>query len=193
MNNTYRQKLLNAILYFSRKVKNPSKVKIYKLLYFLDFEHFKETGRSVTNLDYYAYDFGPVPKKLHDEVCNNQVPTDFAGDLALVPFKSEESGKEGAMFKAKSKPDLAVFSPREQRILERLAEIFKDVDAKLISEISHFKNQPWDRTLREKGPKSKIDYTLALDKDAKVSPEEALLAIREREEMLRNFPPRPTV
>ena len=61
LNNTYRQKLLIAIIYFTKNVKKPSKVKIFKLLYFLDFKHFQQTGRNVTNLDYFALEFGPVP------------------------------------------------------------------------------------------------------------------------------------
>jgi uncharacterized phage-associated protein len=39
-----------------------------KLLYFLDFIHFKQTGKCVTGLDYYAWKRGPVPKKLFDEI-----------------------------------------------------------------------------------------------------------------------------
>jgi len=193
LNNTYRRKLLNAVLYFARHVKNPSKVKIFKLLYFLDFEHFKETGRSVTNMDYYAYNFGPVPKEFYEEVCNNEVPADLRQHLTIVPFQSDESGKKGGMFKPKTQADLSVFSPREKRILENLSEIFQDVDAKMISDISHFKNHPWDRTIKEKGPLAKIEYALALDDEAKVSLDEALNATREREEMLKNFPPKPTV
>lgn len=193
LNNTYRKKLLNAVLYFANKVKNPSKVKVFKLLYFLDFKHFKETGRSVTNLDYYALDFGPVPLDFYEEVKENKLPQDFSKALSLVPFASEESGKKGAMFCSKSKPDMTVFSPREQRIMSELVEIFKDVDANLISDVSHFKNHPWDKTRKEKGDNKQIDYTLALDKDANVSLDDALEFMREREEMLKNFPPTPTL
>lgn len=193
INNSYRKKLLHAVLYFATKVKNPSKVKIFKLLYFLDFEHFRQTGRSVTNLDYFAYDFGPVPKDFYQEVGENEVPKDFADFMTILPFASEESGKKGGIFKPKAKPNLAVFSPREQEILERLSFVFKDVDAKEISDISHFKNHPWDRTIKEKGKLAKIDYALALDSNTKVSLEEALEATSERLEMLKNFPPKPTV
>ena len=193
LNNTYRRKLLNAILFFASKVKNPSKVKIFKLLYFLDFRHFKETGRSVTNLDYYAFDFGPVPLDLYNEIRDNHVPNDFSKALALVPFASEESGKKGAMFQSRSKPDLTVFSPREQNIMKELVEIFRDVDAKLISDVSHFKNHPWDKTSKEKGLKAKIDYSLAIDKEAVVSLDDALESVREREEMLKAFPLRKTI
>lgn len=191
LNNTYREKLLNAVLYFSQKVKKPSKVKILKLLYFLDFQHFKETGRSVTNLDYYVYDFGPVPKDFYEEICDNRIPEDFSKSAALVPFESEETGKKGAMFKAKVRPDISVFSPREKRILQEVADIFRDVDAKMISDVSHFKNHPWDKTRKEKGMFAKIDYTLAIDDESGVSVEDALDAMHEREEMIKAFPPRP--
>lgn len=193
LKNTYREKLLNAILYFAANVKNPSKVKIFKLLYFLDFEHFKQTGRSVTDLDYYAYDFGPVPKELYQEIGNNEPPDDFSPFFDIVEFASEETGKKGGMFKAKQKANLKVFSPREQEILKRLVEIYQDVDAKLISEVSHLKNHPWDKTRKEKGRLEKIDYALAIDKEAKISLEDALNFLKERKEMLNNFPLKPTI
>ncbi|HEV7681080.1 MAG TPA: Panacea domain-containing protein [Pyrinomonadaceae bacterium] len=42
--------------------------KLFKLLYFLDFEHYKKTGRSVTGLKYFAWPMGPVPVSLKDEI-----------------------------------------------------------------------------------------------------------------------------
>ncbi|WP_217994559.1 Panacea domain-containing protein [Rodentibacter caecimuris] len=38
------------------------------MLYFLDFEHYKQVGRSVTGLDYSAWKMGPVPVDLHEEI-----------------------------------------------------------------------------------------------------------------------------
>ena len=104
LNNTYREKLLNAILFFCKNTQKQSKVKIFKLLYFLDFQHFKETGRSVTNLDYQALDFGPVPEDFYREIKDDEVPDDFSESLALVPFSNSETGKSGAIFKAKKMP-----------------------------------------------------------------------------------------
>ena len=40
----HREKLLNAIVYFANHTKSCGKTKLYKLLYYLDFTHFKETG-----------------------------------------------------------------------------------------------------------------------------------------------------
>lgn len=193
LNNSYRKKLLHAVLYFASKVKMPSKVKIFKLLYFLDFEHYRQTGKSVTNLDYFAYDFGPVPKDFYLEVGENEVPEDFAEFMTILPFESEGTGKKGGIFKAKAKANLTVFSPREQQILEKLTFMFKDADAKQISDISHFKNHPWDKTIKQLGKLAKIEYSLALDSDALVSTEDALETTNERQEMLKNFPLKPRI
>ena len=193
MNNTYREKLLNAILFFVVNVKKPSKLKIFKLLYFLDFRHYKETGRSVTNLTYYALEKGPVPLDLYSQVADNNVPVDFEKALAILPFESEFTGKKGGIFKAKRKVDLSVFSPRETRILAELAEIFREIDAKMISDISHFKKHPWDRTFTEKGPNAKIDYALALDPESEVSLEDAATLMQDRQEMLTAFPLKETI
>lgn len=62
LTNHERQKLVEAVLYFATNVKKLGKVKLFKLLYFLDFEHFRDTGRSVTGMDYVAWKMGPVRK-----------------------------------------------------------------------------------------------------------------------------------
>jgi hypothetical protein len=46
-----REKLINAILYFAHETKYLGKFKLFKLLYLLDFEHFRLTSHSVTELD----------------------------------------------------------------------------------------------------------------------------------------------
>lgn len=187
INNTNREKLLNAVLFFSKKTKCPSLVKMFKLLFFLDFCHFKLTGRSVTDLDYNALPYGPVPCDFYDEVKNGAVPDDMEDALALVPLQTERD-TPAYEFKAKRSSDLSVFTPREQQLLKDLAYTFRDVTPKQISEISHLKNQPWDKTIKEKGPNNLIDYLLALDADAKVTVEDAKELLKERREMLKNFP-----
>ena len=47
-----RDKLINAIVFFAKNTKYCGKIKLIKLLYLLDFEHFRQTGRSVTGMDY---------------------------------------------------------------------------------------------------------------------------------------------
>ncbi len=186
--NHYREKLLQAILFFAKKTKNANMTKMSKLLYFFDFKHFKETGYPAIGLDYFAFENGPVPKKLWLQLKDGNVPDDFKGNLALLVNKNEynKDWKE-IEFKAKTSADLTIFSPREKRILEELALIFKDVKANEISEISHLTNQPWSITKQNKGLNTPIDYMLAIDKDAEVAREEAEESLREHFEIVKNF------
>ena len=55
MANTARNRLVNAIVFFADNTKFCGKIKLFKLLYLLDFEHFRQTGKSVTGGDYQAW------------------------------------------------------------------------------------------------------------------------------------------
>ena len=48
MQDVAKEKRINAIRYFCKNTKDLTETKLYKLLYFLDFLHFKEVGRPVT-------------------------------------------------------------------------------------------------------------------------------------------------
>jgi len=62
-----QEKLINSILYFKKNTKNYRKMKLFKLLYFLDFVHFKNYGTTVTGMEYSAWKMGPVPERLYHE------------------------------------------------------------------------------------------------------------------------------
>jgi len=171
----HREKLINAIIYFAENTKFCGKTKLLKLLYFLDFRHFKQTGKSVTGLDYYAWGMGPVPRDLYNELTENMKP-----DLKAAIKELPKEGKEGfqkIIPKKKFKNDY--FSKRETKLLEGISFIFRDAKADDMIESTHLANEPWDKTLKEKGKLEKIDYMLSVDnmKDS-LSAEEA----RERKE-----------
>lgn len=180
-----REKLINSIIYFLNNTKNCGKTKLFKLLYYLDFMHFRETGRSVTGLDYYAWDFGPVPKKLYDEI--NNPPADLKENV-FIPAKADKNDKSFVEIKAKKKFDDKYFTKRELRIMEKVACIFKDAKAEDIMEASHLPNHPWDKTIKTKGEKAKIDYTLALDNtEGSLSLEEVLERLKDKEAIKKAF------
>ena len=180
-----REKLLNAILYFLRHTKYCGKTKLFKLLYFADFLHFKETGKSITGLDYYAWQHGPYPKSLADEFKTPQ--DDLKRTIAIIPSEPD-SNNSFTDIRPKGKFDKNYFTKREFRILERVAEIFKEVQAEQIREASHLKNHPWDVTIKIKGEHEKIDYMLALDNTpGSLNVEEVKERIAEKEEILKIF------
>ena len=179
-----REKLINAVLYFSQKTKFCGKTKLMKLLYFLDFLHFKQTGKSVTDLDYFAWEQGPVPRTFFEEISDSPNK-----DLkSLVTIKNTGDFQQITPKRGK-KPDLDFFSPRESELLQNISFIFRDVQADDISDISHLPNEPWSRTKETKGMFELIDYTLAIDdKTAQTLPlNVAKQRHLERREMLSNF------
>jgi uncharacterized phage-associated protein len=156
-----REKLFNLIAYFVKNTKNCKKTKLFKLLYYADFWHFKETGKSITDLKYYAWEMGPVPTALYEEI--EHPKQDFTDYLSVIP--GEDIGVE---IKAKKPVDMQHFTKREMRIIEEVAYIFKDATAKDMIECTHVPKNPWCTTLEKKGKFKEIDYTLALD-DSKES------------------------
>jgi uncharacterized phage-associated protein len=168
--NVDKEKRINAIIYFCKTTNRLSQTKLYKLLFFLDFLHFKETGRPVTDLEYFAWQRGPVPKELYFEIQNRTAPPEVL--KCIIPQKDEVTGKTKALFfKTFQKPRMEIFSDRERKILEKIAFIFKDALAEDMIEITHLKNQPWQKTLDQKGEKAPIDFLLAIDNDAKIDKE----------------------
>lgn len=177
----HREKLMNAIIYFANNTKYCGKTKLLKLLYFLDFSHFKQTAKSVTGIDYYAWNMGPVPKDLFNELTEKTNP-----DLKAAIQDLPNEGFQKIHPKKKFNPKY--FSNLEMKLLEDLAFVFKDAKADDMIESTHLKNEPWDRTLKEKGEFQKIDYMLAIDSElVSLSYDEARERIEERSEMIKIF------
>ena len=181
------RKIVNAIMFFASKVNYPFKLKIFKLLFFLDYIHFKEAGRPVTNLLYKAFPMGPVPEKLYEAINESTCSDYFYRNIKLV--ERPDIGEGALRFKLRTgrKPDMETFSPREIRILEEVAEVFKNAKAEEMSEITHLKNSPWEKTITDKGPFQYIDYILALDDEAEIPDELAAERRKESKEMRRIF------
>ena len=154
-----REKLINAIIFFAKNTRFLGKTKLCKLLYFLDFQHFKETGRAVTGLDYFAWKMGPVPVQLYEEV--DMPEPDMAERIEFV----EKPTRRGTMLVVKPIADFddSHFTKRELRILKGLAAEFRDTQADDMIETTHLENQPWHKIYVEEGRRQeRIPYELAL-------------------------------
>ena len=161
-----REKLINAIIYFVQKTKHCHTMKLFKLLNFLDFEHYRQTGRSVTGQKYVAWKQGPVPNALWHELRKGG-GNDFKKALLLITEKDELTEK---LLRRELKPkaafDKKIFTKRELSIMERLAFFFEDLKAEDMSEFSHKQGLPW-RTIfgKGEGERKEIPISLALKAD----------------------------
>ncbi len=189
MNNFYRKKLINAIKYFAKNTKRLNYTKLFKLLYFFDFEHFKQTGYPAIGLKYYTFQNGPVPKDLWLQLKDGKVPEDFKQDIGInIESRNElDPAFKEFQIKAKLKSDTSVFTPRELKILENLSLIYQYSTATEMSKISHDDEMPWAITKEKSGLHSYIDYMLALSDNKNIPIEVAKELLTEHFEMVENF------
>lgn len=168
-----REKLIHAIIFFAHETRKCGKVKLFKLLYFLDFEHFKATGRSVTGLDYFAWQMGPVPAILFDEI---EAP---GPDMAAAVHFEERAIRQGRQTMLVITPQIPFssqhFSRREIQLMEDLAQRYRDAESEDMVEATHLENLPWDKVYHQQGRRQQlIPYELAARPDEK----ETILAPR---------------
>lgn len=204
----HKEKLIEAISYFVKSTKYCGTLKLFKLLYWLDYHYFRETGKSVTGLEYFALPMGPVPTSLYEQVQNKS--GDIADHFVITPYKKIDDGVRvrtidddeplpdsmgrGKFVPSTIKPKKGYkhryLTKREMRIAEHLAEIFRDAKAEDISDISHIRGGPWQKALKSGGLNSKIDFLSALVpmKDGDYLEDDELRErIGDYEELLRNL------
>lgn len=177
-----REKLVNAIVFFADRTSQCGKVKLFKLLYLLDLQHFIETGRSVTGVDYYAWRMGPVPIELAEEWL------DWEDDLGrAISVELIDTGLERPLelVKPNQAADLSYFSNRERRILERLVTDFRLVPGKAMIEVTHQPGGPWEQVWADgRGNNQPIPLELALNDENRASIMESANEFRA---FVRNF------
>lgn len=174
-----REKLIQAVIYFAQYTKFCGKVKLFKLLYFLDFEHYKITGRSVTGLKYSAWKMGPVPTELYDELESPEPDMAEALEISEIPISG---GRRMLSLKPLKEFSSELFTKREIKLLESLSCEYQDTKADDMIEATHLENLPWDQVYnKEASPRAEIPYEYALKKGEK---EEMLKVIRDREDMI---------
>lgn len=176
------EKLINAIIYFVQNTKFCGKTKLFKLLYFLDFEHYSQTGRSVTGLDYFAWPMGPVPTELFNEL---DQPTEKTTTSLSIAKKETPNGNEMLNIKPLMEFSPDYFSKRELKLLEQLCSEYHKSVANDMIEATHLENQPWHEIYEVKGLKQEnIPYELSLKK---AEYEQIIKNVIENEEFEGNY------
>lgn len=184
-----REKLIHSMVFFIKKTKHCYKLKLFKLLYFLDFEHFKQTGRSVTGLEYFAWPMGPVPNSLYNKLKN---PKEFEKFFNLIPesfLDPEFENEKVVKIIPKITLDSSLFSKRELEIMNKLVDFYKETQSKDMTEISHNRKGPWYKVFKEeKNKQGAIPYKYILDMSSEsISKEEAEEVDQEDKDMKKMF------
>lgn len=173
------------MLFFTKNTRFCHKLKLFKLLYFLDFEIYRVTGRTTTGLDYFAWKMGPVPKRLYEEL--DDPKPDMKTALLITKARDRDTDFETDRldFKPRRPFNDEWFTLRELEVMGKLSEIYRDATGFQISEVSHLRGEPWHKIFKVNNtPQALIPYALALDpeKSDSITIEQAeLIAEEERE------------
>lgn len=157
--------LREVLLYVLDKVgakPNVGETVLYKLLYFIDFDYYEKTGKSITGLTYIRNHYGPTPTKTFDSVVEAMKK---AEELEVVGTK---------YFNHIQKKYLPVIRPRLENVtgeeLQHIDEVLARLSDKTASELSSLshRDMPWLAT-KDKTP---IDYQLAMYRTTETSVKE---------------------
>lgn len=96
-----KAKATETIVYLANRIDDPTKMKIFKLLYFADKLHMSRYGRFITGDTYVAMEHGPVPSRIY------------------TITQEVERGKESAAF---TMPDNKRITPLRQADLYELSQ-----------------------------------------------------------------------
>lgn len=143
-----KTKTAHLVLWLAKEL-SPYKTAMNKLLFYTDFLHFKNTGRSITGLKYVAIDFGPVPDhfgSMYDMLIDEQV-IGINGSMTDFGFTER-------FVAAKSDIDKSVFEESEINAIENIVKELGRNSTKEIVEKSH-QEEAW---LENQASKSTISY-----------------------------------
>lgn len=178
-----QEKAFNAIKFFHKHTMGCDKLKLFKLLFFLDFEHYEKTGRTVTGFNYKAWNHGPVPIELWQDIkYNTQV---LENDFSIEPGST---GYDSMCLVPKTEYNPSVFSKRERAILADVAERFEMMNATEIEEFTHRAGTPWQRVFEvDKRPDTIIPLEYQLSGVDEETRETILELAEDRNSILAHF------
>ena len=130
-----KDKYREAILYLCSKLGNEvrGKKKLAKLLYFVDFDLFEKTEKSLTGDVYKAFPMGPFPTAMED------VTTELS-KKAVISVSSEpaQGGYHPTeVYRCLRTPDLSVFNEDEKAILDRVILKYGHLNGKQLEDLTH--------------------------------------------------------
>ncbi|MEK7664798.1 MAG: Panacea domain-containing protein [Patescibacteria group bacterium] len=147
------KKYKNLILFFANKIKNGTlgKLKIMKLLYFLDFDYFEKYGKPVSGDEYLRFDNGPIPRMAE------KILKEMNGkDIKITKRKIGSGYNDQQHIESLKEFDINLFSKEELLMMEEIANKWEKFSGAEMKNASHGE-APWIATK----PNSVIDYNLS--------------------------------
>jgi len=125
-----RDRLYEAVLFLCAD--GVWKTKLNKLLFYLDFKHFKEFTRSFSGVEYVHLQYGPVPDKYELHYTWMKLKREIE-----LEERFSSTGDLCEMIRSLRAPNLNIFGSDELYTLTFIKKHFEKYSAKQITELSH--------------------------------------------------------
>lgn len=132
-------KFKEVLLYILNKAgakPNVGETVLYKLLYFIDFDHYERYEEQLIGATYKKNAYGPTPLEFR-KVAERMIE---AGELQKLPDKFFSYPQ--TKYLPLRRPDLSLLNGREIEVIDRVLDRLSDMTAAQISEYSHH-DVPW--------------------------------------------------
>ena len=121
-------RLKNLLLYVIEQMGEVFQTKMNKVLFYIDFLSYRESGMAISGLAYNAIEFGPVPQRW-DRV--------YSAFDEVVPEPRLVRDQESTALTASTEADMTCFTEQERAIIDSVCLKMKGLSAHEISELSH--------------------------------------------------------
>lgn len=122
------ERLKNLMLFIIDRCGDTWYTKMNKILFYIDFTSYRESGMAISGLQYRAIDFGPVPERFV------KIYGEFA-EIDNVPRRTGEY--DGIVLSSSTRPDITLFTQSEIDVMESVCERFVNFTSSQIAELSH--------------------------------------------------------
>ena len=130
------EKYKNAILYLSKNVGSGSvwgKKKMYKLLYYLDFDFFEKYEKPITGDIYHKLQMGPAPS--YFDVLALELQKE--GKLQIGKGKTGAGYNDAVVYKALKDPQPEAFSKQEKKMFDRVIRLYGNKTGSQLETLTH--------------------------------------------------------
>lgn len=154
------EKFAELVLYFFQHLDNLFKVKLLKLLFYCDFQHYRLTAHAITGQRYRAIQHGPVPQeygqRLQEMVQEGLLSASFHESMV-----HSDDGSPVLVYKATRKAKLEVFSESERQVIEQVYQLLGKKSRVVLEKLSH-EERAWQENNAQNGRISYQDYAYDL-------------------------------
>lgn len=154
------EKFAELVLFFFGQLNNLFKVKLLKLLFYCDFQHYRLTAQAITGQRYRAIQHGPVPQeygqRLQEMVRDELLTASFHESLV-----QSDNGSPVLVYKSKRKANLEVFSESERQVIEQVYQKLGKKSRVELESLSHTE-RAWKENKAQHGQISYQEYAYDL-------------------------------